>query len=150
MSPRCKAVGGVDELARRQHFERRFAPHVTRQRNRGRGAKKADVDAGNGKTRIVCRDGEVAHRHQLATCRGGDSVHPRNDRLRQRLDAHHHAAAIAEQAPVILQVWMGPHLLKIVARAKGFAGTPQNEHAHGGIAAERIQRSFQCRQHFLG
>ena len=41
------------------------------------------------------RDGQVAHRDELAAGRGGDALHARDHRHRQALDRQHHRARTA-------------------------------------------------------
>jgi hypothetical protein len=70
---------------------------------------------GKGELRRIRGDREVAHRDELASRGGGDSVHPRDHRLRETRQGHHHSAAVVEEAAlprVVSEV--RSHLLQIV------------------------------------
>ena len=75
----------------------RFGPDGPGERHHRRGAEQADAHAGRGEAGTGLGDGEVAAGHQLAARRGGDAVHPGDDRLRDRLHRRHQRCARVEQ-----------------------------------------------------
>ena len=140
---------GRDERTRHQHFERRLAMNVARQGHARRRAKQAQVDATDREARVAGGYSKIAHRHQLATRRRGDALHPRDHRHRQRLDRQHHAAALGKQALVVGQRRLGAHLAQIVPGAERAARGGDDQHAGRGVTGNQVELGLQRIQHGL-
>jgi hypothetical protein len=103
----------------------------------------------HGEARIAAGHRQVAHRHQLAARRGGDAVHTRDHRHRQRWTVSI-TCALREQALVVVERGLGAHLLQVVAGAEGLAGCAEHDDARRFVTGDRLELRLQRREHAFG
>ena len=145
----------INEFARGQHFERGLARDIAGQRDHGGGTEQADVHAVHAKPCARGGNGKITGGHQLAPGGGGDTVHLGNHGLGQGGDGQHQPRAAIKQigkgrgTPILCGAG-GLNFTQVMARAKGFASTGQDDHADGGIGGDGGKFSRQPVQHGEG
>src|SRR5437588_1187746 len=137
----------VDDLTGEEHLHGALAQQVAAHRDPGRRAEKSPADSRGGELRRLGGDGEVALRDELAAGRGRRALHARDDRLRQRADRLHHAAALGEELLDLRPLLERADFLEIVAGAEAFSGSGQHDHTNSTIFRDCIESSLQSFQH---
>src|SRR4029079_7841400 len=127
--------------------ERALARNVPPDRNAGRRAEETPGDAGGRELRCLARHCKIALRDELTASGGRRALHPRDDRLRQRRDGLHHAAALREEGLDPRQLLQRADLLDVVPRAKALPHRRQHHDAHALVLRDGVERFLERVEH---
>src|SRR5579885_71828 len=123
-----------DGLAGKQHLKRTFPSNSTAQRHHWRRAKEANFHAWRRKTRLFSRNCQIAGGNKLAPSSSGNTMHARNDGLRDCLDRRHQFSADIKDIAIVVD--RPPHqLAQIVTSRECWPLSRQDDCAYSFIAS---------------